>query len=399
MDGAARFQPSTHGSLVQGYEQSQFSTNGLAELMDVLERSDSERLHRAPQKRHWTPLDAMTLQLAALFWLSVLIVSSVLWGLAGTDPVESAVGKLMLNSVGAALSIVIAMALRPFRQRGLLVKAPMASALSLIAGPIYSFADFEIYKWCVSPTVVAFDIQIFSTTVISGTAIFFGWSCLYVALGYAFDMRDRERALAAAREEALAAQMRALRYQVNPHFLFNTLNSIAGLIEEGAADRAGRMVISLSTFLRTTLALDPMHDVPLSEALILQEDYLEIERERFSDRLHYNFDVPDDVRGALVPSLILQPLVENAVKHGVGRSDAPIGIQIAARREGERLIITVENDLKPIDSRAPFPGIGIGLRNVAGRLRARFGAHGSLAAQTQGDGCFRVELRQPWRTG
>jgi two-component system, LytTR family, sensor kinase len=229
-------------------------------------------------------------------------------------------------------------------------------------------------------------------------ATYFGWSCLFLTLLYSFDVRDRERRLAAVREEALSAQMRALRYQVNPHFLFNTLNSIAGLIEEGSATRAERMVLSLSTFLRTTLTLDPLHDVPLAEELALQEEYLEIEHQRFSDRMTFDIDIPEDVSGALVPSLILQPLIENAVKHGVGQLTGKARISLFARREADRLKLSVENDMPVQTMTHSLKGIGIGLKNVAERLSARFADDGHFTAGPAGAGLYRATLDIPWKT-
>lgn len=204
-------------------------------------------------------------------------------------------------------------------------------------------------------------------------AMFFGWSSIFLTLLYSFDVRERERQLAAVREQAISAQMRALRYQINPHFLFNTLNSISGLIEEGAATRAEKMVLSLSTFMRTTLSLDPMQDVSLADEIALQEEYLEIERERFADRLTFNVEVEKSACDAIVPSLILQPLIENAIKHGVGATAGPVEILLIAQQKGERLIITVENDMpNQTDIGVRPPGLGVGLQNVEERLRARF---------------------------
>lgn len=346
----------------------------------------------------WNELGGATLKLAALFWLSVLITDSILWGVAGTDPVESAIGKLVLNSFGALLTIVVTALLFRFRRANLLTKAVLAFAFSLIAAPVYGLFDYAVHQWWVWPVMLEFSMTNFGYTLVSSAAMFFGWSCLYVSLIYSFEVRDRERSLAAAREEALAAQMRALRYQVNPHFLFNTLNSIAGLIEEGAATRAERMVLSLSTFLRTTLALDPMHDVTLADELTLQEDYLDIELERFSDRMSFSIDAPDDIRQGLVPTLILQPLVENAVKHGVGRSSEPIGIRIIARRNAERLSIVVDNDVRRDDGDVAPEGFGIGLRNVADRIRTRFGSEGGFTTTVHEGAVYRAEIELPWRT-
>ena len=335
------------------------------------------------------------MKLAALFWSSVLVIDSVMEGVAGVDPIGSIPGRLVINSFGALLTIGMTVILFRLRRWGLLTKTVLAFVMAVIAAPIYTIFDYQIYSWSMHPKEPRFDMLNFGYTLISITAMFFGWSCLYVSLVYSFDVRDRERKLAAAREEALGAQMRALRYQINPHFLFNTLNSIAGLIEEGAATRAERMVLSLSTFLRTTLELDPLNDVPLFDELALQEDYLEIERERFPDRMDFMIDADDDARVALVPSLILQPLVENAIKHGVGRSSKRVGIQIIARRRADRLWVAVENGLG-ID-RKPTSGFGIGLRNVAERLAARFGTDGRFAAGLADDHTYRAEIELPWR--
>ena len=247
-------------------------------------------------------------------------------------------------------------------------------------------------------TQAAYQWSNFINDTALGAALFFGWSCLFISLLFSFELNDRERRLAAAREEALSAQMRALRYQINPHFLFNTLNSIAGLIEEGSAAQAGRMVLSLSTFLRTTLSLDPLHDVPLADELALQQDYLAIERERYCDRMDFTIDAPAEALQALVPSLLLQPLIENAIKHGVGPSLGHTRIRISARRRNERLWLAVENDL---DANAPrrteAAGFGIGLRNVAERIRVRFGEAGALRVDTGSGTHFRAEIELPWK--
>lgn len=227
--------------------------------------------------------------------------------------------------------------------------------------------------------------------------VYLGWTGALLMLLLNFDIRDRERRLAAARDEALAAQMLALRYQVNPHFLFNTLNSIAGLIEEGAASRAERMALSLSTFLRTALALDPMHDVALAVELSLQQEYLAIEQERFSDRMRHTIEVSGEVEQALVPNLILQPLIENALKHVVGRSSAPTAIRITAWRNLDWLWIAVENNVGATMLRPASIGFGIGLKNVADRIQTRFGDRGHFDAGLAEDGLFKAKIALPWR--
>ena len=239
----------------------------------------------------------------------------------------------------------------------------------------------------------------FGGLVVISWGFLFGWSSLFVTLVFAFELNDRKQRLAAIREEALGAQMRALRYQINPHFLFNTLNSIAGLIEEGAATQAERMVLSLSTFLRTTLALDPFHDVPLADEIALQEEYLGIERERFSDRMSFTIDVEAEAEAVLVPSLILQPLIENAIKHGVGMTRGQVAISLKGYRQGQHLCITIENGMPDRHMAMARPdGFGVGLKNVGERLHARFGEDCAIRSGPVADDRFCVSLELPWRT-
>ena len=176
--------------------------------------------------------------------------------------------------------------------------------------------------------------------------LFAAWSAIFIAMTQQQLARLTERRLAEAETAAHAAQVRALRYQVNPHFLFNTLNSLSALVMSGRADRAEEMLMALSTFFRTSLSLDPSADVTLAQEIDLQRLYLDIEKIRFPERLRFEIDVPDDLAGITVPALILQPLVENAIKYGVSATRDPVLLTIAARRlDGGRMQIDVTNRL------------------------------------------------------
>ncbi|HEV7308108.1 sensor histidine kinase [Ensifer sp.] len=302
----------------------------------------------------------------------------------------------MLN--GTLMSYGMAAALFWYRDRSILFKLLLGSALSLAAAAINTGLDFLCHGLIEHGDGSAINWTNVGYTIIYCVALFHGWAFLYIALLANFELRERERRLAVIREEALAAQMRALRYQVNPHFLFNTLNSIAGLIEEGSSTVAGRMVLSLSSFLRTTLELDPMQDVCLADELALQLGYLTIEGERFSDRIRLNIDIAPGLEQALVPSLILQPLIENAVKHGVGCSADVVEILIKAARQGETLELSVENDFADETGRARRPlGTGTGLRNVADRIKARFPDVGAFISGLVAPRRFRASITMPLR--
>jgi LytS/YehU family sensor histidine kinase len=173
------------------------------------------------------------------------------------------------------------------------------------------------------------------------------------------------------------AQNRMLRYQINPHFLFNTLNALSALILARENERAERMVLSLSSFLRHTLEGELPDKSPLSDEIDAQRQYLSIEQARFEDRLTFVEDIPDELQDALTPSLILQPLVENAVKYGVARCSEPVTIEIRAEAEGNRLRLTVCDDGGGGRGPAP-PHLGVGLANVRRRLELIYGKAASL---------------------
>ncbi len=210
--------------------------------------------------------------------------------------------------------------------------------------------------------------------------------------------REREGQLADARAQALAAEaqasaarLAALRYQLNPHFLFNTLNAVSSAVITGRNEEAESMLARLAEFLRLTLAADPQAIIPLDDELATLQAYLEIESVRFRDRLGLEFSCPPELRGALVPSFILQPLIENAVKHGVAQTSHPVTIRLEASRDGDDLVVIVEDDG---DAVAHPGGMGVGLTNVRQRLEVLYGARGVLQAAPRERG-FLVLVRLP----
>lgn len=333
--------------------------------------------------------------LGLAFAATLFVVSSVVWGIVGVDPIESALGKMIGIGGDAVLATLITLVLWRIRAFSLGIKALVACLLSLSAAPVSGMLDWAIHMAFVWPEPVPFNPQYFAQVVVFTTSELFGWSCLYLALQYNAQVRASERRLAAMREEALSAQMRALQYQVNPHFLFNTLNSIAGLMEEGSTETARDMVLRLASFLRRTLALDPMADVRLDSEIALQLDYLGIEETRFSDRLDVSLDVDPSLGSARVPGLILQPLVENAVKHGVARTPGPAVLILGARRSDDgSLRLWVENSVPLSDANQP-EGMGIGLANVVSRLATRYAGAAECVTVPAGPGRNRVEIRMP----
>ncbi len=221
------------------------------------------------------------------------------------------------------------------------------------------------------------------------------WTLLYMALGYAQVVRRAERRAAVFAQEAQTAQLRALRYQVNPHFLFNTLNVLSSLVMRGRKDEAEQMILNLSTFYRTSLTAEPADDVSLAEEIKLQRLYLDIEAVRFPERLTIDISVPTNLASACVPAMILQPLVENAIKYGVSRVRRPVTLSIRAWEEGGKLFLSVADDGDPLPEGDGPHGTGVGLANVRDRLDARYGEDSSVTAGPQEGGGYQVVLEMP----
>jgi len=191
------------------------------------------------------------------------------------------------------------------------------------------------------------------------------------------------------------AELRALRAQIHPHFLFNSLNSINALIGS-RPEEARRMCVLLADFLRRSLALGARDRVPLAEELALAEDLLAIEKVRFGARLTFSPRVEEAALTCLVPPLLLQPLVENAVTHGIAQCLDGGTVHLQARRGGERLLLAIEN---PRDAAGPArKGTGIGIENVRRRLETLYGREAVLRLQTLSHS-FRVELELPAGAG
>ncbi len=241
---------------------------------------------------------------------------------------------------------------------------------------------------------VAWEMMLILDSSIRWYFFFAVWAALYVAFGYANEMRAVERRANNYRLEAKNAQLRALHYQVNPHFLFNTLNSLSTLVMRGSKTEAEAMIMNLSAFLRSSLEVDPEQFVSLDEEIALQQLYLDIEQARFPDRLQVAVDMPAELKNACVPVLILQPIIENAIKYGVAPSKGKIGIRLTATSEYGLLVLRVENDIDPAVP-APEPGTGLGLGNVRERLLTRYGPSAGCEWGRADDGGFFVSLWLP----
>ncbi|HWT02544.1 MAG TPA: histidine kinase [Pyrinomonadaceae bacterium] len=213
------------------------------------------------------------------------------------------------------------------------------------------------------------------------------WSGLYFGIkSWLAWQRERERALESA-AQAAAAQLEVLRYQLNPHFLFNSLNSLRASIDEDPR-RARQMVTRLAEFLRYSLLADGAKEVPLDKEIEAAQNYLAIEKVRFEDKLEVEFEAGLEARDFRVPCFLLNPLVENAVKHGFNNSPKPLKIRVAARVENDALLLEVSNTgrLGGCEN-----GTRIGLKNLRERLAKSFPGRNSFTL-TEGDGWVRARI-------
>jgi two-component system, LytTR family, sensor kinase len=193
------------------------------------------------------------------------------------------------------------------------------------------------------------------------------------------------------------AQLKALKMQLHPHFLFNTLHTITALIHEDA-EMAERTIARLGELLRMFLATSAVHEAPLSEELRILGLYLEIERARFEDRLQVRYDVPENLREAVVPNLVLQPLVENSIRHGIGRRAEPGWILVTAERDAEKLVLRVIDNgegLKQSPLRIAHEGSGLTI--TRGRLATLYGPNQSLVLRNVPSGGVEARITLPFR--
>jgi two-component sensor histidine kinase len=227
--------------------------------------------------------------------------------------------------------------------------------------------------------------------------ILFSWSSLYFGINAMLDLETERANVARALKLADSARLRALQSNLNPHFLFNALNGIATLIRESDTSAASAMVEALSVFLRSTLQRLNSPEIQVAEELQLIEQYLRIQRFRFGDRLRSTVVADLGAADALIPTLILQPLVENAVRHGILPREDGGSLWVTIHRDGETLVVSVEDDGPGINHELANP-VGVGLVNSRDRLSALYGSAAQLTvgARAEGGG-FAVTIRMPFR--
>ncbi|MGJ3230291.1 MAG: sensor histidine kinase [Oceanicaulis sp.] len=348
----------------------------------------------------------------AVFWSGMALFSIANTVNAGDSPL-SGWRILLAESAGLAASTAAHyFVLHPTRTKPLPLRAAIALGCSVVMCAIYVVAIFSAFYLVLPlgpPTIngepVKADLTFFLLAaprwMFLNFPVYLGWSGFYLALDSMRALRRQERQLYRSIMFAQDSQLKMLRFQLNPHFLFNTLNAVSSLLMDKRAEDADLMVNQLARFLRHTLDATPGDEIALSEEMAAQRLYLEIEKARFQDRLDVEIDVAAECLKARAPMLILQPLLENAIKYAVARSIEPVKIRLAARRaEDGRLELSVTDtgpkpDPGPLERQAE--GAGVGLRNIQARLSTLYADHGTLTAGPTREGGFEAVVRLPFR--
>jgi len=347
-------------------------------------RGTSRKMPSSKSHAVWSDAIRSTIAL----WLFVLLVflPRIIQRHTG-DPWTSIILDCVTVLVSIGLALVMFLASRATIGLPYWTRLPLRAAAVLLFATINTLIDLLYQGWIADnidqtwrnlPT----DFSRAYNSMLNYILVF-GVNMILFHVNYARRAAIQQtRQLAEAELAAQQAQLAALRYQLNPHFLFNALNSISALIVTKRNDDAEEMTEKLSSFLRSSLNAEPSELIPLEDELALTEEYLDIESVRFGDRLAIDISCADDACHALVPGFLVQPLVENAVKHGVARSTKPIEIGIDAQISGNALRITVANDIaaEAMDDLPDSEGAGVGIDNVRDRLRAVFGKRASLTA-------------------
>ena len=372
------------------------------------------------------------------FWF-VYALTVAARALMGTDPLTILLNKLIVISIGIVLTGLIYVALAYFAAGASTRKKAIVAALASfvaswgMAGSFIAIEDMmrepkEIFRYqsregfviiekghtltverrAQEPLVLTWPrvgqldankrIRYAADTAVVWLFFFVAWSAFYLATVAQAEALNAKRRAVEAESAAQAAQVRALRYQINPHFLFNTLNSLSSLVMAHRPDEAENMILKLSTFFRSSLSLDASADVTLAEEIELQRLYLDIEKVRFPRRLKVEIDIPDELKNARVPGLLLQPLVENAIKYGVSGTRDKVTLNIRAAEAGPgRFTIEVQNSAGTATKgkNGKPDGTGVGRTNVCQRSDARVGPAAKCEFGPTADGGYRVLMTLP----
>jgi two-component system LytT family sensor kinase len=305
----------------------------------------------------------------------------------------------LLTAAGYSITLLMASA-----YRRLIRMKPVYTWVGTILIVLIAAAGFSaIETWSIAtfvdPRVRPEGLR-FLGAILFTLSLLVAWSALYYSINFFILLEEQSDRLLRLESQASNAQLAMLRYQLNPHFLFNTLNSISTLVLLKETDRANAMLSRLSSFLRYTLVNESTGTVTLAQEIETLKLYLEIEKMRFEERLRPHFHIDAKVMRAQLPSLLLQPLIENAIKYAVTPQEEGADISVEARLQVDRVLISVVDTGPGTDSqytqRAEL-STGVGLANIRDRLAQAYGDNHRFETQSDMTGGFRVFIDIPYQ--
>ncbi len=328
------------------------------------------------------------------FFLMLRLASAV----SSNMGIAALVLALVSAATGYSLTLLLAAIFRNLIGRRPVITWTSSVVAVMFAVASYSFVD----TWAttlVGRSGSGFEGVTFLTALLINTLIIGAWSALYYGINFYIIVEKQADAMVLLESQASSAQLAMLRYQLNPHFLFNTLNSISTLVLLKQTERANVMLSRLSSFLRYTLANEPTAHVTLAQEVETLKLYLEIEKMRFEERLRTRFDIQDAATHARLPSLLLQPLVENAIKYAVTPCEEGAEISVEARLIGERVQLIV-SDTGPGLNESNVQhtlSTGVGLANIRDRLQQAYGPDHRFETRSFAEGGFGVIIDIPFQ--
>ncbi|MGQ0588095.1 MAG: sensor histidine kinase [Sphingosinicella sp.] len=306
---------------------------------------------------------------------------------------------LLLTATGYSITLLMAAAFRRLIQMKEIIT--WVGSILIVIGAAFAFSAIETWSVAtfVQPGTRPEGIR-FLGAILLTVSLLIAWSALYYSINFYILLEEQSARLLRLEGQASNAQLAMLRYQLNPHFLFNTLNSISTLVLLKQTERANAMLSRLSSFLRYTLVNESIGMVTLAQEVETLKLYLEIEKMRFEDRLRPHFEIDPGCNMALLPSLLLQPLIENAIKYAVTPQEEGADISIEVRRQGDRVVILVSDTGPGSDSQytaRAAESTGVGLANIRDRLAQAYGDNHRFETQSDIQGGFRVLIDIPYQ--
>jgi two-component system, LytTR family, sensor kinase len=332
------------------------------------------------------------------FYLMLRLASGVGAGLS----IKFAIPVLVSAATGYSMTLVMGGIYRWLINRRPVITWSLSVVAFGVAVIIHSGVDswvFNLVNGSESQTGGAFLLR--AIPFITLNSLLLGaWSALYYGINFYLIVEDQADQLVRLEGQASSAQLAMLRYQLNPHFLFNTLNSISTLVLLKQTERANAMLSRLSSFLRYTLANEPTAQVTLEQEIETLKLYLEIEKMRFEERLRTHFDIDPATSKTRLPSLLLQPLVENAIKYAVTPQEEGADIAVEARLAGDRVQITVSDTGGGLSESAnsASDSTGVGLANIRDRLSQAYADDHRFEVRSPAGGGFSVMIDIPYQT-